>query len=378
MKKILSIILLSAAALGAAAQKPVSGFTVNGKIGTLNGPKVYFSFMTDGHDHTDSTTLVNGAFKFTGHMNPYSSVRMALDHKGLGRDISTHGGDVIYFHFGNETLNIVSKDSLENAQLTGSKTYDEYAAYAKAVGPMPWDIDKISNAEIAAAPELVQDTAFTNQVARHHFKMIADFQTNNLEFAKTHPNSYFAPVALFGTAANEKTVATAEQVFKTFTPEIQATENGKTIQEFIAAHYRLKIGGAAPAFTQVNPAGKPVSLAAYKGKIVLIDFWASWCSPCRQEIPNLVTQYKQYKDKGFEILSVSLDNSRDKWLKAVQQEGMAWPQVCDLNGQNNSVAKLYGVSAIPATFLVDRNGNLIQTGLRGEDLNKKLAELFKD
>lgn len=375
MKKILTI-LLSVAALGAAAQTP--GFTVNGHIGNLDGQKVYLSYMTEGKDHTDSTTLVNGEFHFKGSMNPYSSVRMALDHKGVGREIATHGGDVIYFHFGNETLNISSKDSLENALMSGSKTYDEYAAYAKAVGPMPWDIDKISNAEIAAAPELVNDTAFTNQVARHHYKMIADFQVKNLEFAKTHPNSYFAPVALFGTAANDKTVTTAELVFKTFSPEIQATDNGKIIKEFIAAHYRLKIGGPAPVFTQVNPAGKPVSLASYKGKIVLIDFWASWCSPCRQEIPNLVSQYKMYKDKGFEILSVSLDNSRDKWLKAVQQEGMAWQQVCDLNGQNNKAAVLYGVSAIPATFLVDRDGKLISTGLRGEELNKKLAELFNN
>jgi peroxiredoxin len=241
---------------------------------------------------------------------------------------------------------------------------------------MPWDIDHISNAEIAAAPELVNDTAFTNSVARHHYKMIADFQRKNLDFAKTHPDSFFAPVALFGTASNEKTVTVAEQVFKTFSPAIQATDNGKTIKEFIDAHYRLKIGGPAPVFTQVNPAGKRLSLADYKGKIVLVDFWASWCSPCRQEIPNLLSQYKMYKDKGFEILSVSLDNSRDKWLKALQQESMTWPQVSDLNGNNNSVARLYGVSAIPATFLVDRDGKLISTNLRGEDLNHKLAELF--
>jgi hypothetical protein len=105
--------------------------------------------------------------------------------------------------------------------MTGSKTYDEYADYVKAVGPMPWDIDHISNSEIAAAPELANDTSFTNAVARHHFKMIADFRAKNLEFAKTHSNSYFAPVALFSTAANDQTVVIAEKVFKTFSPAIQ-------------------------------------------------------------------------------------------------------------------------------------------------------------
>jgi hypothetical protein len=219
MKKIFNLLLLTALSLLATAQS--SHFTITGHIGMLGAPaKVYLDYMTDNKSHGDSAVLVNGEFKLTGHMNPYSSVRLALDHKGVGKDIATHGIDVLYFNFSNEELEITSNDSLSNAHMGGSKTYAEYAAYAKAVGPMPWDIDKISNAEIAAAPELVGDTAFTNQVARHHYKMIADYQTKNFEFAKTHPDSYFAPIALFGTASNEKTVAKAELVFKTMSPQI--------------------------------------------------------------------------------------------------------------------------------------------------------------
>jgi peroxiredoxin len=377
MKKTFNTFILSLLSFCAAAQS--SNFTITGHIGNLNAPaKVYLNYMTDGKDHSDSAMLVNGNFKFAGSINPYSSARMALDHKGMGMERATHGSDVIYFHFSGENLQIESKDSLSNATITGSKTYDEYMEYAKAVGPMPWDIDKISNAEIAAAPELASDTAFTNQVARHHYKMVADFQSKNLQFAKDHPNSYFAPIALFGTAANEKTVAIAEPIFKAMSPQIQATDAGKTIQGFIDAHYRLKLGATAPDFTETDVNGKSVSLSSCKGKIILIDFWASWCTPCRQEIPNLVQQYKLYKDKGFEILSVSLDKDKAKWLKAIQQEGMAWPQLSDLKGQSNQAAVLYGVSAIPATFLVDKDGKLISTGLRGEELNKKLAELFRN
>lgn len=375
MKKTLNTLILSLSSLLGMAQ--FQSFTISGHVGSLNAPvRAYLNYMSDGKDHADSATLANGSFRFSGKINPYSSVRLALDHKGVGKEIATHGGDVIYFHLSGENLVINSKDSLSNASITGSKTYAEYAEYVKAVGPMPWDIDKISNAEIAAAPELASDTAFTNQVARHHFKMLNDFQAKNLQFAKDHPNSYFAPVALFGTAANDRTVTIAEPVYKAMSPQIQATDAGKTIKDFIDAHYRLKIGGAAPNFTQADVNGKQVSLSSFKGKIVLIDFWASWCSPCRQEIPNIVHQYKMYKDKGFEILSVSLDNNHAKWVKAIAEEGMTWPQICDLQGQGNAIARLYGVSAIPATFLVDKDGKLISTNLRGEALNNKLAELL--
>jgi peroxiredoxin len=137
------------------------------------------------------------------------------------------------------------------------------------------------------------------------------------------------------------------------------------------------IGEKVPEITLADVNGNTLSLSSLKGKVVLIDFWASWCGPCRGENPNVVAAYNTYKDKGFTVFSVSLDNNKDQWKAAIAKDGLAWPNhVSDLKGWQSDVAKLYGVKGIPATFLIDQEGKLIATNLRGEELKAKLAELL--
>ncbi|HMQ46673.1 MAG TPA: redoxin domain-containing protein [Saprospiraceae bacterium] len=136
-------------------------------------------------------------------------------------------------------------------------------------------------------------------------------------------------------------------------------------------------GGEAPNFTQKTPEGEDLSLSDLRGKVVLLDFWASWCGPCRRENPNVVRLYETYKDKGFDILGVSLDRERERWLAAIQQDGLTWNHVSDLKGWQNEVAGIYGVSSIPHTVLLDAEGKIIAKNLRGEALALKLEELFK-
>ncbi len=154
-------------------------------------------------------------------------------------------------------------------------------------------------------------------------------------------------------------------------PEVAAQ-----IRSSIEKERSFMVGGTPPDFTQAAPDGSAISLSDLRGKVVLIDFWASWCGPCRRENPNVVRLYQKYKDKGFEIIGVSLDRSRERWLQAIDQDGLDWVHVSDLKHWQNEVAKLYNVSSIPQTFLVDTEGRIIGKNLRGQRLANKLSEIF--
>lgn len=137
------------------------------------------------------------------------------------------------------------------------------------------------------------------------------------------------------------------------------------------------IGEIAPEISLVDPSGKKVSLSDYKGKVVLLDFWASWCGPCRKENPNVVNVYQKYKDKGFTVFSVSLDNNKDNWIQAIEKDNLSWgAHVSDLKGWKSSAAALYGVKGIPATFLIDKDGKIIAMNLRGESLEASLKNIL--
>lgn len=375
--KIIKLVVL-AFLLPALSWAQAPNFSLTGKIGSLGAPAMaYIDYMDNGVSHEDSVALVNGSFKFTGNISGNAYARMALDHTGGGKGKAVYTGDVIYFYFGKEQVTITSKDSLENAVFAGSKVYQEYDAYNKAIGGTIMALTKAVNIDFnRGTPEQQKDTAYMKAVDLRFRKNIQNRTEKQFQFAKEHPTSYFALVALSEAAGSKVDVAKVQPLFNALNKTYRESDIGKELAQRIAASGITAVGNVAALFTQNNVVGKPVSLASLKGKVVLVEFWASWCSPCRAENPNLVKQYQTYKDKGFEIISVSLDNVKERWLEAIEKDGLDWIHVSDLKGWNNEVGRLYGVRAVPASFLVDAQGKIIGNGLRGEPLNKKLAEIF--
>ncbi|MBC3541560.1 redoxin domain-containing protein [Rufibacter sediminis] len=219
-----------------------------------------------------------------------------------------------------------------------------------------------------------------DEVKRLQEKFMALQQENQSQlkaFVKANPNSVVSVYTAGNILNLDEHYTFVDSMATSFKAALPNSKYTKSLEERLSKMRSTAMGSAAPDIKLPSPSGPEIALTSLRGKYVLIDFWASWCGPCRQENPNVVRMYNKYKDKGFEIFGVSLDQDRGKWLKAIENDKLTWPHVSDLKGWESSAAALYGITAIPQTVLLDKEGKIIAKNLRGAALEEKLASLLQ-
>lgn len=369
MKRYLLGLLALAPLLAHAQATPPHPYLIRGQIGKLNAPaKVY---LVGGAGRLDSATLKNGQFEFKGATPQPGPAALVLGRQGRfldGWQRKMLGGkmETVYVEYRDRhqiflepgPIVLTGTDSLRTAHLTG--------------GPLTADYQRLTTSTQSILHKLTGG-AKSQEEAATAFK---DYRQAFLNFAQANPASW---VGLFAmqqySMMGPVSYAEATPVYAAFSPELRTSEPGQQYGAMLESLKATAIGATAPDFTQADATGKPVKLSDYRGKFVLVDFWASWCVPCRAENPNVLAAYNSFKDKNFAILGVSIDSNQEKWLKAVAEDKLPWPQVSDLKRENEA-AQRYNVQTIPQNFLIDPSGKIIAANLRGPELAATLARLL--
>jgi len=369
---IVTVLMCFIWALGAQANTVI----VSAKIKELPAGQWIYYREQGGNDKSDSVQSVKGGFKFEIHIEEGEGNIYLFS---IGRNFDDENSYRILF-LDKGTINIAAEGTdFKNAKFSGSSSsvhdLDNYRDFV------------LSNEYIKQAPELYKknaqyyqqsDTTGFSEVQRQLKQLDSIKIELDKEWITTHPSSPISAYILSGLRyAIDKNET--ENLYNKLT--VAATNNfpAKNLKRIVDANRLTGIGKPALDFTQADTAGKPVSLKDFRGKYVLLDFWASWCGPCRMENPNVVAAFNKYKNKNFTVLSVSLDQptGKQQWLNAIHRDGLTWTHVSDLKFWSNAVAKQYAIESIPANFLLDTSGIIIGKNLRGDDLNNKLAEILK-
>ena len=377
MKKIL--LLLSVTAIMVSCNKTDGKYTITGNVANLDGKTVILQKQDTVNVGAlvaiDTIKIENGKFEFKGAtLEPEISV-LIIEGKGAIDFVLEEGGIQIE----------VDKDTITKSKVSGTYNNDELANFKKEIMIIQKGIQKKAkvfqdaNMEKMKEARAKNDTIVIKALVDENQKIMKPLSDKNFEYAETHPKSYLSAVLTEGFFYGEAPdFVKIKKIYNSFSSEVKNTRTGKSIKKRLDAHESVEVGKVAPDFSAKSPEGKTISLKKSLGKVTIVDFWASWCMPCRQENPNVVALYNEYHDKGLNIIGVSLDNPNDeaKWKQAIEQDKLTWSQISNLRGWQDPIAKAYDVTSIPATFLLDASGKIVAKNLQGEELKAKVKELL--
>lgn len=322
--------------------------------------------FASGSSIADSTVVKHGKYTFKGSVEGGRAADVYI--KAQQRE------NTVYATIALENAKItVHTDSEGQTTVSGTENNDRYQEFLNAKKPHEKRFYTVYNAYEASA-KTPEDERKINEEREVFHRFVTPM---TFEYVKNNVNN----PAFWNTLNNCAITSPLEQQKELIAAADEYTRQQPVIQNIIKRVDILEktaLGRPYIDLRMQNPEGKEIALSDYvgKGKVVMIDFWASWCRPCRAELPNVVAAYKEFKKKGFEIVGVSFDSDHDRWVKAIQDEGLEWPQMSDLKGWESAGAKAYAITGIPATLLLDKDGKIIARNLYGEELHKKLAEIF--
>jgi peroxiredoxin len=356
------LILFIAVVLTAFVKKD-PGYTIAGTVAGLEDGTWLYLRLAKPDKKIDSCQVSGGRFRMKG----------AIAGKAAQVYLFTAGyTNYTSFWLENTAMQLeLRAGSFKEGTVTGSATNDEYKQFSGPNRLLDQQLDSLEKVRNSATDAGERKSLSTRLAGIRQQKAQLE-----RDYVRRNPGSLVAAYIL-NVYASTWGKDTTSVLYEQMSPELKASAYGMEIQDFIALNRKIDVGGPFADFEQLNTAGTPVKLSNIKARYILLDFWASWCGPCRQENPNLVKTYARFRDKGFTVLGVSLDENKKAWLKAVADDNLTWENVSDLRGDQNKAALIYGISGIPDNFLIDGNGTIVARNLRGKKLDDKLEELFR-
>lgn len=360
------LILIATVIFGHPLLAQQSGYEINVTMEGAEGITFTLQERTHGSIVSiDSAVVVNGQFKLKGTVICPSMVSLVARAQKKG----------FSFFVENKKININAKfDSLNYAKISGSKTQDEFNVLVNTL--KPFQVRSQEQYKMYQAASQAGDTAKMREIRKQASTLSGELMKIQKDFVKQNPKSYVSPV-IINSMANALPRTEIESMINLLDPEVAKTPDMSDIKARYNAMKSVEVGQKAPDFTLNDTNGVPVSLSSRLGKnLLLVDFWAAWCGPCRRENPSVVRVYTEFNKKGFDVLGVSLDRTKEDWIKAIADDNLTWTHVSDLAYFNCAAAKLYSVNSIPSNFLLDKNGIIVAKNLRGEDLYNKVKEIL--
>ena len=367
MRNFVSAVLLFFFILTGCETHNSTGYIITAYVdGLEESTVIYLNRVIDGKMHAvDSATLKDSKVKFDGSLEVPEMIYLNIGGTRKAVNIFCENSEITI---------TANADSLDKAIVNGSSIHDELIEFTEYMKPLDQKYQELRERYQEVASRSDQEEM---EVVIGLFDDLRAEQADRIkDFVASKSDSYISPFIIRNYLAYDMEVSDLERIVSLLDSGIHDATEYEMLSQRVETLKSVEIGQPAVDFALMDTTGNPIAISSFRGKILLIDFWASWCGPCRRENPNVVQLYNDFSSKGFEIIGVSFDESRDRWIKAIQDDGLVWPHVSDLKGWQSEAGKLYAITAIPATVLLDREGVIVAKNLRVDDLRAKLEELY--